>query len=64
MLFTKTWWRAALVRALRTAAQTAAALIPAAATLSQVDWAVVASTAALAGLCALLTALAGLPEAE
>lgn len=64
MIFTKKWWRAALVRALKTVAQTAVALIPAAATITQVDWLTVAGTAALAGLVSLLTSLAGLPEVE
>lgn len=64
MVFSKEWWRAALVRALRTAAQTAAAMLPAAATIAQVDWLTVAGTAALAGLASIITSLAGLPEVE
>ena len=46
----KHWWKAAGVRALKTVAQTAIALIPAAATITEVDWVTVAGTAALAGL--------------
>lgn len=64
MIFTKKWWRAAGIRALKTVAQTAVALIPAAATITQVDWLAVAGTASLAGLVSLLTSLAGLPEVE
>jgi len=64
MIFTKRWWKAALVRALKTVAQCAVGLIPAAATIAEVNWATVAGTAALAGLVSLLTSLAGLPEVE
>ena len=64
MIFTKKWWRAALVRALRTVAQAAVGLLPAAATVSQVDWKLVAGSALLAGLVSLLTSLGGLPEVE
>lgn len=57
------WWKAAGVRALKTFAQTAIALIPTTALLiSEVNWKVVASAAALAGVLSLLTSLAGLPE--
>ncbi len=60
----KTWFKAAGIRALRTFAQTAVALLPAAATIESVDWRVVASTAALAAVASLLTSLAGIPEEE
>lgn len=57
--------RAALYRAGRTVAQTALAGIGAAQVLEAVDWRVVASTSALAGLASLLTSAATqLPEAE
>ena len=58
------WFKAAGIRALRTFAQTAVALLPAAATIESVDWRVVASTAALAAVASLLTSLAGIPEEE
>lgn len=61
-VFSKEWWRRAGVRALKTCAQTAAAMLPAAATIAQVDWQVVLGTAALAGVASLLTSVAGLPE--
>ena len=64
MIFSKAWWRAALIRAVKTVAQAAVGLIPAAATIAQVDWATVAGCALLAGLVSLLTSLAGLPEVE
>lgn len=57
-------FQAALIRAARTLLQTAVALIPTTAvTLNGVQWDVVASGAALAGLVSLLTGLAtALPE--
>lgn len=58
----KKWLRAAGIRAVKTMAQTMVALLPAAATISQVDWLTVIGTAALAGVASILTSLAGLPE--
>ncbi len=59
----KKWWKAAGVRAVKTACQTAVALLPAAVTISAVDWPTVLGTAALAGIASLLTSVAtGLPE--
>ena len=60
----KLWWRAAAVRALKTMAQTAVAMLPAAATITAVDFKTVIGTAALAGLVSLLTSVAGLPECK
>lgn len=59
---TKEWLRAALIRAVKTAAQTAVAMLPAAAAIADVDWKTVAGTAALAAVASILTSLAGLPE--
>ena len=58
------WAKAAGIRALKTVAQSAVAMIPAAATITAVDWQVVAGTAALAGVVSLLTSITGLPEVE
>ena len=58
----KTWAKAAGIRAIKTMAQTAVAMLPAAATITAVDWKTVAGTAALAGVASLLTSLKGLPE--
>lgn len=59
---TKKWLKAAGIRAVKTMAQTVVALIPAAATITQVDWLTVIGTAALAGITSVITSLAGLPE--
>lgn len=58
----KKWIKAAGVRAIRTIAQTALATIGTAAVMGAVDWGMVASAAALAGVLSILTSLAGLPE--
>ena len=58
----KKWLRAAGVRAVKTVAQTAAATIGTAAALGAVDWIMVLSASALAGIRSLLTSIAGLPE--
>ena len=62
--YAKKWLKAAAVRAVKTVAQTAVATIGAAAVLSEVNWAVVASASVLAGALSLLTSVAGLPEVE
>lgn len=57
------WMKAAGVRMVKTAAQVAIAMLPAAGTLQDVDWRVVASTTALAAIMSLLTSVVtGLPE--
>lgn len=63
-VFTWKWLRAALVRALKTVAQTVAATIGTAVMISEVDWRMVLSAALLAGALSLLTSVAGLPEAQ
>jgi hypothetical protein len=60
----KAWAAAAGVRAAKTAAQTAVAMLPAAACITAVDWAWVLGTAALAAVASLLTSVAGLPELD
>ena len=62
MITSRQWWAAAGIRALKTFAQTAVAAIGTTALLSEVDWVVVGSASALAGILSLLTSLAGLPE--
>jgi hypothetical protein len=63
-IFTKEWWAAAGVRALKTVCQTAIASIGTAVVMSDVNWIAVASASVLAGILSLLTSLAGLPEVE
>lgn len=58
----KTWIKAAGIRALKTVAQTAIATIGTSAVISEVNWIMVVSASALAGLLSLLTSVAGLPE--
>lgn len=58
------WWKAALVRALKTVCQTAIATIGTVALIEQVNWIAVISATALAGVLSLLTSLAGLPEVD
>lgn len=57
------FWKAALIRAIRTIAQTAIATIGTAAVLSDVNWVMVLSASALSGILSILTSIVtGLPE--
>ena len=62
----KLWVKAAVVRAIKTFAQTAVATIATIGTtlLLDVDWKLVISTATLAGILSILTSVAGLPEVK
>ena len=63
-IFTKEWFKAAAIRAIKTCAQTAVATIGTAAVMSSVDWKMVVSASILAGILSTLTSLAGLPEVD
>lgn len=59
------FWKAAAARAIRTIAQTALAMLPTMARISEVNWVVVIETAVLAGIASMLMSVAtGLPEAK
>lgn len=63
-IFTKQWFIAAGIRALKTVAQSAIATIGTAAAMGEVNWTLVLSASALSGVLSLLTSLAGLPEVD
>ena len=58
------WVECAAVRALKTAAQAAIAVIGASTALGGVDWALAGSSTALAAIVSVLTSVAGIPEVE
>ena len=59
------FWRAALIRALRTFCQTAIATIGTTAYLEEVNWIMVGSSSVLAALLSILNSIAtGLPEVD
>jgi hypothetical protein len=58
----KNWIKAAGIRALKTVAQTALAIIGTSVVISEVNWIAVISASALAGFLSILTSIAGLPE--
>ena len=63
-LFNLEWWKRAVKRAVKTMAQTALSLFTVGQVINDVDWMMVASASAVAGLYSLLTSLAGLPEMD
>ena len=60
----KNWLKAAGIRAVKTVAQTAVATIGTSAVLGDVNWIMVASASALAGILSLHTSIAGIPEVK
>ena len=59
----KEWIKYALIRAIKTVAQTAVATIGTSTVISEVDWRIVISSSILAGILSILTSIAGIPEA-
>ncbi len=60
----KKWAKFALIRAVKTIAQTAVASIGVALTLDDVNWLYVVNSSVLSGILSILTSLAGIPEEE
>jgi len=58
------WMKAALIRAVKTMAQTAIGMITVGAALDEVKWLYVGSVSLTAGILSILTSIAGLPEVE
>ena len=58
------WIKCAGIRAIKTIAQTAVAMIPVGISITEVGWNTVIGTSLLAGILSLLTSVAGLPELE
>lgn len=62
---TKEFWKAALIRALHTAAQTALGMLTLGAAIQDIDWLNVLSVTALAAVYSLLKSIVvGLPEVD
>ena len=60
----KKWLKCAGVRAIKTVAQTAVAMIGTSVAIGDVNWVMVASASGLAGILSILTSVAGLPEVK
>lgn len=60
----KKWLKAALIRALKTVAQSAVATLSTTAVITEINWRIVIYTAITAGLLSILTSIAGLPEVK
>lgn len=58
------WWKAASVRAVKTAAQVVLGMLTVGMAANEVDWVNLASVAAVAAFYSFVTSLAGLPEVE
>ena len=58
----KKWFKAAGIRALKTMAQSAVAVMSTSAVISEVNWKMVISAAVLSAVLSMLTSIAGLPE--
>lgn len=60
----KDWAKAAGIRATKTVAQTAVAMIGTSVVITDVNWTMIVSASVLSGVVSLLTSVAGLPELD
>ena len=60
----KTWLKAALIRAVKTFAQTAVSMIAVGAAFSEIDWLRALSVSGVSFVLSMLTSLGGLPEVD
>ena len=60
----KKWLKAAIIRAVKTFAQTATASLSVGMMMSDVNWVAVGSASLLSAVLSLLTSVAGLPEVK
>lgn len=58
------WAKAAFVRAIKTFAQTAVAMIAVGACFNDIDWLMMISVSGVAAIASVLTSIAGLPEVQ
>ena len=61
---TKVWFKAAGIRAIKTMAQSAIAMIGTSVVISDIDWKLVCSATVVSGILSILTSIAGLPEVD
>ena len=60
----KVWFKAAGIRAIKTMAQSAIAMIGTSVVISDIDWKLVCSATVVSGILSILTSIAGLPEVD
>ena len=63
-VFTKKWWQASSIRAIKTFAQTMLGVLGASTVIETVDWKMAVSAALLSAFTSFLTSIAGLPEVK
>ena len=61
---TKKWFKSAVVRAIKTFAQSMASLITIGAAMNEINWGYIASVSVVSAIYSIVTSLAGIPEVE